>query len=442
MRGEPDAGALREAGIAYVRVSYPDLHGVCRSKDIPVDAFDEVRAHGIAQTEAVMTIDLRHTIVSGFEHGFRDFRAVPDATTLVALPGEPGVAWCLADGRREGDEPFGLDARGALRRQVDALAATGLHAVAGPELEFYLLRRENWAPYVAHPSSVYTCGPVADPDGALRAIVDTARVLELQPTAATQEYGRGQYEVNLRHGPALGAADRAFRFKAMTKDVAARHGLLATFMGQPREDDEGSGFHLHVSLQDADGAPLFADPAAPDGLSATARAFVAGVLAHLPAMTALLNPTVNAYRRFVADSLAPTHVNWGLGTRLATLRVPVERGPATRIELRSADGTANPYLLVAAVLAAGRDGIERGLDPGPPTPDNPYDGGGSALGPSLPASLDAALDALRADDAFTAVLGAELCAAFAAIKAAELERWAAELRRVTEWEREEYAHHL
>ena len=436
-----DSEGLRAAGVEYVRVSYPDLHGVCRSKDIPVEAFDAIRERGMSQTEAVMTIDLRHNIVSGFEHGFRDFEAVPDVGTLVRLPHDPTVAWCLADGRAEDGGPFGLDPRAALRRQVDALAEHGLHAVAGPELEFYLVHREGLRPYVEHPSSVYTCGPVADPRGAQRAIVDVARDLGLRPIAATQEYGRGQYEINLAHSAALDAADRAFRFKATAKDVAAGHGLLATFLGQMRDDDEGSGFHLHVSLQNSNGANAFAEPAAADGLSSTARAFAAGILAHLPGMTAFLNPTVNAYRRFIAESLAPTHVNWGLGTRLATLRFPVERGQGTRVELRSADGTANPYLLTAAVLAAGREGIELRLELGPPAPDNPY---AAADGPGepLPTSLRAALDALRADERLWAAMGPELCETFVAIKGYELDRWDVELRKVTDWEREEYAHHL
>lgn len=436
-----DSAGLRAAGVEHVRVSYPDLHGVCRSKDIPIEAFGEVREHGISQTEAVMTIDLRHNIVSGFEHGFRDFAAVPDLGTLARLPHDPAVAWCLADGRAEDGAPFALDPRAALRRQVDALVRHGLHPVAGPELEFYLVHREGWGSYVERSSSVYTCGRVADPRGIQRAIVDAARDLGLRPVAATQEYGRGQYEINLAHGPALDAADRAFRFKAMTKDVAAGHGLLATFLGQLRDDDEGSGFHLHVSLEDGDGANAFAGPDAADGLSETARAFAAGILAHLPGMTAFLNPTVNAYRRFIPESLAPTHVNWGLGTRLVTLRFPTDRGRGTRAELRSADGTANPYLLTAAVLAAGRDGIERGLELSPPASENPYD---AARGPGepLPTSLGAALDALRADERLRAAIGIELCEAFAAIKACELDRWEAELRRVTDWEREEYAHHL
>ncbi|MGH2871138.1 MAG: glutamine synthetase family protein [Solirubrobacteraceae bacterium] len=430
------------ADVDTVRLCYCDLHGVCRGKDVPAEAFAYVAEHGITQTEAVMTIDLRHNIVSGFEHGFRDFRAVPDLATLVRRPDDPTLAWCLTDARDASGEPWSVDPRVALRRACEALQRHGLTAIAATELEFYVVEPDSFRPYVGHDSSVYTVGTVSDPRGVLREIVAVARDLHLRPTVATQEYGRGQYEVNLMHGPALDAADRAFRFKAIAKEVAHRHGLLATAMGQPFDDDEGCGLHLHVSLADPAGANLFDAPSDGNGLSDRARAFAAGVLAHMPALTAILNPTVNAYRRFIADSLAPTHVNWGLGNRLALLRFPDERGAATRAEVRSADGTANPYLALAGVLRAGLDGIDRGLELPQPVSGNPYELEPELLGPSLPASLDAALHALAADEVLWDGLGAQLCATFTSIKRYELKRWRAELARVTEWERREYAHHL
>jgi glutamine synthetase len=437
----PDANALRNAGVELVRVSYVDLHGVCRGKDVPVDAYDAVREHGIAQTEAVMTVDLRHNVIAGFEHGFRDFWAVPDLSTLVRLPDDPTVAWCLADTRRlEG--PFPLDPRYALRRAIDALAAHGLSAVVAPELEFYLVDPHTWASYVTRDSSVYTCGPCSDPRRVVRTILTGARDLGLRPTTCTQEYGRGQYEINLHHGEALESADRSFRFKAMVKDVAAQHGLLATFMGQLRDDDEGSGLHLHLSCAGPDGANAFADPDAPGAISPTGRHFAAGVLAHLPALTAVLNPTVNAYRRFIAESLAPTHVNWGIDNKLAALRIPSEGGEAARLELRTGDGTANIHLAIAAVIAAGTDGLQRELELGEPVHGNPYELGAERLGTPLPATLEAALDALAADRVLWDALGGELCETYTLIKRYELERWHTELARVTQWERDEYAHHL
>lgn len=438
--GASALGPIDAEGIERVRISYPDLHGICRGKEVPIEFFDAEA--GIAQTEAIMTIDLRHNIISGFEHGFRDFVARPDLSTMVRMPRDPSTAWCLADGFDLDDHRFALDPRGALRTQIEALAQDDLHAVAAGELEFYLLGQGDHSPYVSRDSSVYTCGPNADPRGTLRAIVDAVRGLGLQPLAATQEYGRGQYEINLRHGPALDATDRTFRFKAVVKDVALEHGQLATFLGQLHDDDEGSGFHVHLSLVRGDGTSAFHDEADPDGLSDLARAFIAGVLAHMPALTALLNPTVNAYRRFRASSLAPTNVNWGLGTRLASIRVPVERGAGTRLEVRTGDGTANPYLVVAGVLAAGRDGLSRGLAPPRPMPDNPYELTPELQGPLLPDTLDRALEAFAADEMLWDALGPALCGTFGEIKKAELARWHAELSRVTTWELDEYIRHL
>ena len=433
-----DSAALESAGVELIRVSFPDLHGICRGKDVAVAAFDGVRSHGIAQTEAIMTVDLRHNVVAGFEHGFRDFWAVPDLSTLVRVPDDPAVAWCLSDGTLRDGSPFSLDLRRAVRRAVDALAEHGLTPVVAAELEFYLVEPESWRPYSERDSAVYTTGPRSDPRGVVRAIFEAVRGLGLEPTVATQEYGRGQYEINLLHGAALEAADRAFRFKTIVKDVAAAHGLLATFMGQLR-DDEGCGLHVHLSCTGADGGNAFAGA---DGLSEAGLQFAAGVLAHLPALTALLNPTVNAYRRFIPDSLAPTHANWGYDNKLAAIRVPAEAGAAARMEIRSGDGTANVHLAVAALLAAGTDGIARGLRPPEPVHGNPYELGEEALGRPLPASLGAALDELATDEVIWDALGEDICSTFTLVKRYELERWHAELARVTEWERREYGIHL
>jgi glutamine synthetase len=292
---------------------------------------------------------------------------------------------------------------------------------------------------VARNSSVYTAGVAADPRGILHELVRSLRGVGIGPTTAAQEFGRAQYEINLRHGPALDAADRALRLKAVVKDVAARHGLHATFMGKPRDGDEGSGFHLHVSLRHAGtGANAFDDAAGPDGLSETARRFAAGVLAHMPALTALLDPTVNAYRRFEDDSLAPTHVNWGLDNKLALLRVPPERGAAARIEVRSGDGTANPYLLVGGILAAGLLGVREGAELPPPVRGNPYDEDDARLGPRLPADLGAALEALEADRPLVELVGKRLVEMFVLVKRDELRRFRQHQVRVTDWEREEY----
>ena len=199
---------------------------------------------------------------------------------------------------------------------------------------------------------VYTVGPQADPRGVVRQITEALAGMGMGTFAANHEFMNSQYEINLRHAPALTAADRAFRLKSAVKDVAAQAGLVATFMGKPFNDQGGSGFHLHVSA-DRDDDNAFADRDDPDGVSDELRRFTAGVLAHAPALMAFLNPTINAYRRIVPDSLAPISINWGWDNRTAFVRIPAERGRATRVEIRIGDGSANPY------LADRRDAVRR-----------------------------------------------------------------------------------
>jgi cytochrome P450 len=199
---------------------------------------------------------------------------------------------------------------------------------------------------------VYTVGPQVDPGGFIRSLTEQLSAMGLGAYAANHEYMNSQYEINLHHGEAVDAADRAFRLKAAVKDVAAINGLVATFMGKPFNDQGGSGLHLHVSL-DKDGSNAFDDADGDNGISTAMRHFLGGVMAHAPALMAILNPTINAFRRLVPDSLAPTHANWGWDNRGAFGRVPPERGPATRLEIRVGDGAANPYLAIAPVARGG-----------------------------------------------------------------------------------------
>ena len=413
---------------------------LARGKDVPISEIHHKVEAGIAITEAIMTIDLGHNVISGFEHGFRDIFLVPDLSVARVLPNDPTTALVMGDLREADGSPYQADPRHRIRAAVEALAKHGLAPIVAPELEFYLVDPVTYETYTPYLSNVYTVGDRSDPRGVFREIFAGARDLGLDPLGGAQEYGCGQFEINLRHGPALESADRNFLFKAHAKETAARHGLLATFIGKLR-DDEGSGMHLHVSLMDAEGENAFADPSREDGLSDVALRFAAGVLAHTPALTAFLCPTVNAYRRIEVESLAPTHMNWGRDNRLAMLRFPNARGKATRLELRVGDGAANIYTAIAGLLWAGLDGIERNLELPAECARLPYEDE-ETLGEPLPASLDAALAALAADEHMTDRMGARLCEIWQEIKAAELSRWQAELAKVTAWERQEYAHHL
>ena len=432
---------LSEASVSTVRVVYPDLHGVPRGKDVPLVEFDRVSEHGLAFCAAVMSTDLRHTPVLGGEIGYPDLVARPDLATLTLLPWEPGVACCIADVHPVADGArVPADPRGAVRRAVAGYEALGLAPIVGPELEFFLCERDEAAPgglrrYVDHLSMVYTVGPQADPRGVVRQLTESMAGMGMGTFAANHEFMNSQYEINLRHAPALTAADRAFRLKSAVKDVAAQAGLVATFMGKPFNDQGGSGFHFHVSA-DRDDDNAFFDRTGADGVSDELRRFTAGVLAHARGLMALLNPTVNAYRRIVPDSLAPINVSWGWDNRTTFVRIPAERGRATRVELRIGDGSANPYLAVAAILFAGLHGLRDELTLPDPIDGDAYTDESAA---QVPLSLEAALDALEADDYLRDAIGDAIVTPFLAMKRFEIERHRA---WVSDWERDEYLHHL
>jgi len=432
---------LSDASVTTVRVVYPDLHGVPRGKDVPLSEFDRVSDHGLGFCAAVMSTDLGHTPVLGGEIGFPDLMARPDLASLTLLPWEPGVACCIADVHPVG--PGGkapADPRGAVRRAVAAYEELGLAPIVGPELEFFLCERDAEAPgglrrYVDNLSMVYTVGPQADPLGIVRQMTEALSGMGMGTFAANHEFMNSQYEINLRHAPALTAADRAFRLKAAVKDIAAQGGLIATFMGKPFNDQGGSGFHLHVSA-DRDDDNAFADRDDPDGVADELRRFTAGVLAHAPALMAFLCPTINAYRRIVPDSLAPINISWGWDNRTSFVRIPAERGRATRVEIRIGDGSANPYLAIAATLFAGLRGLREELPLPDPVSGDAYT---QEAGGAVPTTLGEALDALEADDHLREAMGDAIVTPFVAMKRFEIERhrsW------VSDWERDEYLHHL
>ncbi len=410
------------APVKSIRVLFSDLHGIARGKDVPISEFDHVIEHGLAFCAAVMGTDLRHTPVVGGEEGYPDLKVRPDLETMLSLPWEPGVASCLSD-----VEPPFADPRGAVKQAVRRLGPLGFEPIVGPELEFFLLEPDPEAPrgyrrHVDQLSMIYTVGPQADPGGLVRGMTETLGELGLETSAVHHEFMNSQYEINLRRAGALTAADRAFRLKSAVKDMAAQRGLVATFMGKPFNDQGGSGTHLHLSLN-RDGRNVFDAPGEDHGVAGELHAFVAGVLAHAPALMALLNPTINAYRRLRPNSLAPTRANWGWDDRNAFIRVPPERGDGARVEIRVADGAANPYLAIAAVLAAGEDGLR-----GATTPP-----------PELPKSLDTALDALEADPVIAGALGPQIVDTFLAVKRFEVERHRA---WVSDWDLDEYLRHL
>lgn len=453
-RHDPEAviAPLVQQGVRAIRLLYTDLHGVARGKDVPIGHFPALCEEGVAFCAAVMGTDLRHTPVVGGEVGYVDFAIQPDLGTLRVCPWQPEVAWCLGDAwTLDGTARWPVCPRALLRSVVERYAEHGLTPIVGPELEYFLVERDPDAPgglrrYVDELSRVYTVGPVSDPKGITLRTLLWCDALGLQAYAANHEFMNSQYEINIKHSEALDAADRAFMLKNAVKEISASEGLVATFMGRPFADQGGSGFHVHLSLG-RDGKNAFADDGGADGLSPLAAQFIAGVIEHAQGLQALLGPTINAYKRILPDSLAPTHANWGHDNRTAFCRVPRERGSRSRVEVRTGDGSACAHLITAALLWAGLDGIERGLEPPEPVVGDAYRMDDAHAGSRLPADLGEALDALEADTTLVAALGSELVGTFVAMKRFEVERFAEAVGEldpevVTDWELSEYAAHL
>lgn len=442
-----DAKALRSqleaAGIDILRVIYPDILGITRSKDLLVSQLERSTPNGPAFCQGVWVTTTRGDVLDGndiMSDGLPDLLTTIDPTSLAMMPWEPGVAIVVADASNADHSPSELSPRTALRNVIDRYKEHGLTPVVGPELEFYIAERgeSGWQRAINGTGRVYTTGAWVDPSNTFLDLMRTLDKMDIGVFAGNHEFSPSQYEINLWHGEAMRAADRTFLFKTAVKDVIARTGKLATFVGKPWSDEGGSGFHLHFSVEDANGKNQMADAAGE--LTETANQMIAGILANADALAAFSNPTVNAFKRLGPDTLAPYRANWGYDNRSTMLRVPPERGAGARLEIRIGDGAANPYLIIAAVLAAGLDGIERKL----PTPEHAdgwtYE---NEAAPVLPTTLTAALDALDADRTMRSILGAPLVDVFTLMKRDEVARYEAEVedpstRDVTQWEIDEY----
>ncbi|MEI2731741.1 MAG: glutamine synthetase family protein [Dermatophilaceae bacterium] len=435
---------LSNDGIDVVRLTYPDLTGVERGRDILANRLGRTAGDGVAFCRSVYATTPTGDVVDiegGMSAGLPDVVAFPDLATLQAVPWEPGVATCIADVFNPDGSPSQESPRYVLKRMISQFDELGMRPLLGPELEFYLLEpcatsANGWRRYGEAPGNVYVTGLKGDPDNALLRFLRHLAAYNIDVFAANHEFSSGQFEINLWHSDALSAADRAFRFKCAVKELARQEGKLATFMAKPANDEGSSGFHVHFSTVGHDGVSLFDDPDGEFGLSDLAKSAIAGVLRHAPALAALCNPTINSYKRFGPDTLAPWLIDWGLDNRSAMIRIPPERGRAARMELRLGDASGNPYLTFAALLAAVYLGIEDGL----PAPD-PLEGYGydKTRAEQIPADLRSALNALEADTKLTAMLGDRFVDTFLNYKRNELERFAS---WVTDWEFREYAYHL
>ncbi|MEV7191234.1 glutamine synthetase family protein [Streptomyces sp. NPDC093510] len=438
--------ALRAKGTDVIRVVYPDLIGADRGRDVLVGQLPRACEHGLSFCRAVYHTSPRGDVVpvaGGLDAGLPDICVQPDLRTLKPLPWEPGVAWCLGNsldpltGAAVPESPRAL-LRRVLERAGECVGGGGLSVVVGPELEYFLCdpapaAASGWMPYGGATGNVYSAGRRGDPDGHLLRTLRQLDALGIGVIAGNHEFDGGQFEINLDHSDALDAADRAFFFKAAVKEAARHEGRLATFMAKPFNGLGGSGFHVHLSLVDGEGRNVFDEPRARNGLSAIALHAVGGVLRHASALAALLNPTVNSYKRFGPDTLAPWLIDWGLDNRSAMVRIPPERGAGARLELRLGDASANPYLLVAGTVAAVLLGLRDKAEPPAPLEGYGYD---EVSAVRLPVTLTEALDALEADEALVGLLGEGFVRAFLTYKRNEVERCQ---QAVNDWEFGEYA---
>ena len=436
--------SLMDQGIDVLRFIYADVLGIARSKDVLVSQLDKAAHNGPAFCQGVWITTTGGDVLDAVNiasDGLQDLVSSLEPDTITPLPFEPGVAYVIADALNPDHSPNLISPRTVLKKVVDEYNALGLQPVVGPELEFYIANITDDGGFersLTRTGRVYTTGTLVDPDGVFLHLMRMLDQMNIGVFAGNHEFSPSQYEINLWHSNALDAADRTFFFKTAIKDVVAQAGQHATFLGKPWSDEGGSGFHLHFSVTDMDGVNQMHDGAG--ALSETARQMIAGVTANANALTALTNPTVNAFKRLGPDTLAPFRANWGYDNRSCMVRVPPERGQGTRLEVRVGDGAANPYLVIAGILAAALDGIKRKLDCPDDAVGMAYD---NEAAPELPGTFTEALDALEANAHLRDQMSKELVEVFLVMKRDEIRRYEEAVkdpstRDVTQWEIDEY----
>ena len=377
-----------------------DLNGIMRGKRIPADHWDHVCKSGNALSIALFAIDMNcdvwDTPYVNFDNGYPDMHIFPMAQP-VAVPWEPGVAVCF--GRAEGmdHKPVPIDPRGALVRQVERARDMGLEVNVGTELEFYLLDPETGQPRDSG-IQVYGLSRAARMEHIVGPIRRQINECGIPIEQSNPEYAPGQVEVNIRYGEALVAADRVVLFKSLVRQLGIAHGYLATFMPKPFFDQSGSGFHTHYSLW-KDGRNVFAENGK---VNETGKSFIAGLQKRMSEMAICGGGTVNGYRRRQPYTFCPVNTSWGYDNRTVGIRVIEGSDSAVRVEKRDAGADANPYLLLAAEIAAGLDGIEQGQTPSEPTPGDAY---GNGVGDPIPTDLSTAIELARGSDWLRDVMG-------------------------------------
>jgi glutamine synthetase len=422
--------------VRFMRLQFTDILGVNKNVEIPSSQFEKALAGDImfdgSSIEGFVRIEESDMLLS------------PDLDTFLVFPwGDPESRICrlICDIRTPSGEPFAGDPRGTLKSVLARAMSMGFTMNAGMEAEFFLFKPNalGEASTTTHDVGGYfDLAPADLGEDARRAMVDTLERLGFEVEAAHHEVAHGQHEIDFRYADALKTADNIATFRFVVKHVATQFGLLASFMPKPIFGQNGSGMHTHQSLfRGRDNA--FWDQTAEWELSKTALHYIGGLLRHARGMCAITNPLVNSYKRLVPGYEAPVNVAWSMRNRSPLIRVPDRRGLGTRLELRSPDPAANPYLALAVMLAAGLDGVDTNADYREPVNENIWEMSFREKRrlriDDLPHDLNEALDELEKDDVITGALGKHITSHFVEAKRQE---WRDYITQVSAWELESY----
>ena len=427
---------VREEDVKFIRMQF-------------VDIFGQLKNVAITAGQLEKALDNRIMIDGSSIEGFvrvneSDQYLRPDLNSFAIYPWRPShgrVARLLCDVYNPDGTPFIGDPRLVLRNVIAQAQKQGYTLNVGPECEFFLFQTdEAGRPLVKtnDEAGYFDLGPLDHGESTRREVCLNLEEMGIIVEASHHEVAPGQHEIDVRYTEAMDAADNIMTIKLAVKTLAQRGGLHATFMPKPLTGRSGSGMHVNMSLFQ-DGRNIFYDAGGRYGLSRTAYAFIAGILEHVKGITAITNPLVNSYKRLVSGYEAPCYRVWSANNRSALIRIPLVRGSTTRVELRSPDCTCNPYLALAVCLAAGLDGVERGLTPPPEISEDLY-----AMDEEerrkrgidrLPESLHEALEELKQDEFILDVLGPHISKAYIEGKEKEWEEYR---HQVSEWERKRY----
>lgn len=427
---------VEEEDVEFIRLQFTDLFGTMKNLAI-------TSSHLKKALENEVMFD--GSSIEGFVGvDESDMYLYPDYSTFSIFPWRPQhgkVARLICDVYHPEGTCYEGDPRYILKKIVSEAEAEGYIFNVGPECEFFLYHLDdNGMPTnITHEQAGYfDMGPLDFGENARRDMVMTLEEMGFEVETSHHENAPAQHEIDFRYDEALATADNIMTFKVAVKTIAKRHGLHATFMPKPRSGVDGSGMHINMSLS-REGRNIFQDAHDPNGLSREAYYFLGGLLRHIRAMTLILNPLVNSYKRLVPGYEAPTYIVWSARNRTPLVRIPATRGGDTRIELRSPDPSCNPYLALAVCLAAGIDGIRNQIQP-----PSSMDMNMNMLSleelrkagiRSLPRNLKEAVDEFEKDPLMPEVLGAEVCRKYADAKRKE---WEAYNAQISDWELKNY----